>query len=1037
MAMADSCNKSHSLHKETDNSCNVEKPSTTSVEDLQNLLNELEKLNDKRIGIMKGFHVYVCHLTDPPSCGDERKDVDLCALIEETKNWNAKIYFNNQKHATDDGRYKNNPRRCINNSICRHAHLGGDLISNRGGGNLDDIAARVKTGSPTPVLRLQCQCGKVSRSLTAGHDFYYNTDCRQDSYNNNRRNNRSGRLGAKGKRRSDTHLPVDADKICPFKLVVWQDKHGFYVLPKKCNVFHEYHPRRDHLGSSLRYLRGEEMELIEDCGTASSFSGTGRNLHYVRAKRAKNTPTLLTSRQIRYVQSGQFEEEEEDGKSNKEKNSDVDNLYVNLSNQKCSYVSLLQRSPDSRSPRISDNQLFSETCKGGRLTSTTNVLAGGSDDPLMAEANIFATKHRVQRKIRPDQDLMIGIAFASPFQLKRHMLFPQVIHIDCTADTNKEQRPLLTITAKDSNGHFFTVLTCYLPNEKAWSFKWFFANALPSLVWPSALKQTKHVITDGDFVCIQQLEDAMAKHMPWCTRGRCSWHIIDRGWVANVGLPLGGYSSRKKRPIQLRGTKRKTPAPLTIANKLGRVFYRWMFTWAQADYCVNKDEFDLSVGMFFFLLRRTETKAILGEDAHDLINSFYLESVYPHLDHMCFYNRKNLYHMDQHTNCGHEGTNNGLKHCASPVHPQSRIDRSVEILRFNEEVKSGELMNEMCSKMNSTKCWSKTATSGQVTDLVESILCQEWIDGTTKYKTCRTSRFRWLCCCNGYDSEDAADAWKDWAEAWKHGQANKENDTESPEDKALSYLKQFGLVPRFKRVHEITLNQETSCLNCSCGFWNRYRLPCRHLAAVIKSCDALKKLYPNGFPLSSIGVRWLKAHYYYGVSNLSEHRNIILALRRLAENDTKGLHCPSDLQEERSYLIDSDMEATFLAPARDRVLNYTKEQVEAAFPSSDDEDFGLGGFSQISAVDDFADHPMYEIADPDNTIFERLKKQFYDCVEAIQNSGEVHLEEELAKKLDELTLRARKSDEAPSGKVVSLLPANSKKRKATGISLMM
>ena len=95
-------NKSHSLQKQTDNSCNVQKPTTTNAEDLQNLLSELEKLNDKRIGIMKGFDVYVCHSNDPPSIWNERKDVDLCALIEEFKPVKAKIYFNNKKHATDD-----------------------------------------------------------------------------------------------------------------------------------------------------------------------------------------------------------------------------------------------------------------------------------------------------------------------------------------------------------------------------------------------------------------------------------------------------------------------------------------------------------------------------------------------------------------------------------------------------------------------------------------------------------------------------------------------------------------------------------------------------------------------------------------------------------------------------------------------------------------------------------------------------------------------------------------------------------------------
>ena len=170
-----------------------------------------------------------------------------------------------------------------------------------------------------------------------------------------------------------------------------------------------------------------------------------------------------------------------------------------------------------------------------------------------------------------NQEMMIALAFASPFQLKQHALFPEVIHMDATADTSKESRPLLTITARDSNGKFFTILSCYLPNEKGWSFKWFFTEVFPKLACPSTLARTKYVITDGDHVCIGQLEDAITKYMPEAKRGRCSWHIIDRGWVERVRLPLGGYSNRK-RPFEMKGKKRKIMKPLTLGNKLGRVF---------------------------------------------------------------------------------------------------------------------------------------------------------------------------------------------------------------------------------------------------------------------------------------------------------------------------------------------------------------------------------------------------------------------------------------------------------------------------------
>ena len=124
---------------------------------------------------------------------------------------------------------------------------------------------------------------------------------------------------------------------------------------------------------------------------------------------------------------------------------------------------------------------------------------------------------------------MVSIAYASPFQIQHFNLFPEVLHIDVTADTNKEGRPLCTITTKDSNDKFFIVLMCFMANKKGWSFKWLFQNALPLLLSKGALKKCQFVITDGDLVCINQLEIAINTFMPWTKRGRCTWHIIDRG----------------------------------------------------------------------------------------------------------------------------------------------------------------------------------------------------------------------------------------------------------------------------------------------------------------------------------------------------------------------------------------------------------------------------------------------------------------------------------------------------------------------------
>ena len=66
--------------------------------------------------------------------------------------------------------------------------------------------------------------------------------------------------------------------------------------------------------------------------------------------------------------------------------------------------------------------------------------------------------HRRVLKIKDSQEMMVGIAYGMPFELQQFELFHVSLHIDATADSNKEGRPLVTVTSKDSFGHMFFVL---------------------------------------------------------------------------------------------------------------------------------------------------------------------------------------------------------------------------------------------------------------------------------------------------------------------------------------------------------------------------------------------------------------------------------------------------------------------------------------------------------------------------------------------------------------------------------------------------
>ena len=155
---------------------------------------------------------------------------------------------------------------------------------------------------------------------------------------------------------------------------------------------------------------------------------------------------------------------------------EIDNLYEYLKEVEYPHVSLLQKVVNTTSSCISNSEslLFTESNINGTIKN--DMLSACHKDE---EAIQFSNDHRKARNISNDQEMMVAIAYSSPFQIQQTKLFPTVLHIDITADTNKESRPFCTIAAKDSNAKFFTVVQCFLPNEKDWSFKWFFQNAVP------------------------------------------------------------------------------------------------------------------------------------------------------------------------------------------------------------------------------------------------------------------------------------------------------------------------------------------------------------------------------------------------------------------------------------------------------------------------------------------------------------------------------------------------------------------------------
>ena len=72
-----------------------------------------------------------------------------------------------------------------------------------------------------------------------------------------------------------------------------------------------------------------------------------------------------------------------------------------------------------------------------------------------ADVTYFSKYHREQMRISIDQNLLISIEREIPFDREYFSLFPELIFIDSTSQTNNERRPLLLIYGKDSRGKCF------------------------------------------------------------------------------------------------------------------------------------------------------------------------------------------------------------------------------------------------------------------------------------------------------------------------------------------------------------------------------------------------------------------------------------------------------------------------------------------------------------------------------------------------------------------------------------------------------
>ena len=446
----------------------------------------------------------------------------------------------------------------------------------------------------------------------------------------------------------------------------------------------------------------------------------------------------------------------------------------------------------------------------------------------------FVDGHRNILQVEKEKALFIGLAWVLPMEQKFFHHFPEVICVDTVSHTNKDKRPLLTISGKDSYGKMFIILRAFLPNERAWVFRWIFSIVMPTLFPGYILSKVKSIITDGCPQEFMQIDIARQNIFNNALRVRCGFHLVRMGWTHHI--------------------MKKHCFPTSVGCFYDRVcnhLNKWMYSWMKSS-CETREEYLVSKLMFKKFLNSKPIKTKLGTTFIQNVESFVTKHIEPHETYFCFYLRLNLRSFEEYTNSIHEGTNRGLKYNSAPVGPSTNIEKALAIMCNNAE-RSVTKKKKIASKdFRGSKMYSQLKCSNKIVPIADSILFQNWKKRLC-YKSIKISSMKWLVT---YDVDN---------------ESHEESKTLSP-------------LPRFKRVRKVYF--EDGCLFCSCKHRQRYGIDCGHIFHIMSQAKDFEE--PNHHHIS---VRWWNS--YYQVACLSSTNDQFDALEKgvklLMMNEKDGL----------------------------------------------------------------------------------------------------------------------------------------------------
>ena len=540
--------------------------------------------------------------------------------------------------------------------------------------------------------------------------------------------------------------------------------------------------------------------------------------------------------------------------------------------------------------------------------------------------------------------------------------FSQSLSIDATHKTVKiDGLSHLTVTVKDSFGKTTVVLRLWIPNQKEWMFKYVLNVVIPKLLGDRYCKRVKAICTDGDPFLIRMVNLSISTMYTNAVRIPCAWHIIDRPMVA----ARSRFSPRK-----------------SVSNYFIEWFCRllrgWLFTWMRPSGGIyTKEEYLVSRSLLLAFLDSNALSKHFSSTGITTMKEYVLGILKFENDYVA-YKYLILFALEMYTNCGHEGTNKGVKYNSEGVKANYSLGTSTNCMATYDKQVFVERRKICIDEFHKNKRWTvqfknlTTHAAAVFTDQKEKtklIVSSQWDQNNSLF---------YVLCPNDIQRHSSLRKNK-LKERAKETIGKLKSTQEKPQKHTLAALKSLSMyeiiksmtkdeqgatksgglnIPEFNTAFEVRLRQNSGqwYLCCSCHFGKRFGGPCVHEFHVydfyLKSLKVKEYTYRN----VSI-VHWKSYSYLYMKCPTEMDRNESEEFGKLKQIDpsvrfgtlleiegcenSAGINWSRLLSDCEEYEtrsgknIVSPSQWRFL-PALARVTNYSEKEVKDSMRSHGD-----------------------------------------------------------------------------------------------------